>query len=124
MTCAAAARSTTCWSVDRGTGKTTLLLRLAAAIEDDQQLAKKCIPLRFPEEQYNVSRPSDFWMNAIDAIIDALERRTIAPPPRQLEASLDVLEPLEETERARRSLGPGRQGQTSPALIVLLVDNA
>lgn len=108
----------------RGSGKTTLLLRLAAAIEDDKQLAKKCIPLRFPEEQYNVSRPSDFWMNAIDALIDALEDRGDRTTVNQLESSLTEIDRLEETERTKRSLSLlERWAKQTKRLIVLLVDN-
>lgn len=108
----------------RGSGKTTLLLRLAAALEDDRQLARQCIPLRFPEEQYNVSRPSDLWMNAIDSLVDALERQDDHGAASQLESSLFELEPLDEDERARQSLAIleawSRQARR---LIVLLVDN-
>lgn len=108
----------------RGSGKTTLLLRLATAIEDNKQLARKCIPLRFPEEQYNVSRPSDFWMNAIDALVDALERQGDTAAAKHLESSLDELESLDEAERSNRSLalleGWAKQ---SKRVIVLLVDN-
>jgi energy-coupling factor transporter ATP-binding protein EcfA2 len=108
----------------RGSGKTTLLLRLAVAIEDDKQLTKRCIPLRFPEEQYNVSRPSDFWMNAIDALADALERQDDRVAAKQLESSLTELEPLEEDRRAKQALAvlEGWAQQTK-RLIVLLVDN-
>jgi energy-coupling factor transporter ATP-binding protein EcfA2 len=109
---------------DRGTGKTTLLLRLAAAIEDDKQLARKAIPLRFPEEQYNVSRPSDFWMNAIDALIDALERQGDRAGTKQLESSLSELEPLDEDVRAKQALaileGWAKQARRA---VVLLIDN-
>jgi energy-coupling factor transporter ATP-binding protein EcfA2 len=109
---------------NRGSGKTTLLLRLATAIEDDQKLAKKCIPLRFPEEQYNVSRPSDFWMNAIDALVDALERQDDRTAATRLESSLAELEHLEEPERAKRSFTIlatwAKQARRS---IVLLIDN-
>jgi len=108
----------------RGSGKTTLLLRLAAAIEDDQKLAKKCIPLRFPEEQYNVNRPSDFWMNAIDALVDALERQDEGAAARRLESALADLEPLAEDERAKRSLALLESwAKQAKRLIVLLIDN-
>jgi hypothetical protein len=109
---------------DRGTGKTTLLLRLAAAIEDDEQLATTTIPLRFPEEQYNVSRPSDFWLNAIDALIDALERHGDRVAAKRLESSLDELEPLDEDDRAQRALAI-LEGWAKRArcVVVLLIDN-
>lgn len=108
----------------RGSGKTTLLLRLAAAIEDDAALTQRCIPLRFPEEQYNVSRPSDFWMNAIDALVDALDRRGDRGAARRLESTLSELEPLDEDERAARSLAELEAwARQAGHLIVLLVDN-
>lgn len=108
----------------RGTGKTTLLLRLAAAIEDDKQLVRKYIPLRFPEEQYNVSWPSDFWMNAIDALIDALERQGDAAAAKRLESTLTELEPLDEPVRAKQAFAvlENWTKQTKRA-VVLLVDN-
>ena len=58
----------------RGLGKTTLLRRLAFAIEDDGELAQIWQPLIFPEEQYNVATLADFWLNCCDALSDALER--------------------------------------------------
>lgn len=108
----------------RGSGKTTLLLRLAAALEDDPQLATKCIPLRFPEEQYNVSRPSDFWLNAIDALIDALERQGDRETVKRLEVSMTELDPLDEAERVRLSLAVLEDwARQARRLIVLLIDN-
>lgn len=109
---------------DRGSGKTTLLLRLAAAIEDDKQLAKNCIPLRFPEEQYNVFRPSDFWMNALDALADALTSERDAEMAAQLEDTVSKLALLPEEDRARESLTALESwAKQARRTIVLLVDN-
>ena len=36
----------------RGMGKSTLMQRLALAVEDDASLSATWLPLRFPEEQY------------------------------------------------------------------------
>jgi hypothetical protein len=58
----------------RGLGKTTLLRRLAFAVEDDPVLAATWMPLVFPEEQYNVASLGDFWLNCADALSDALDR--------------------------------------------------
>jgi tetratricopeptide (TPR) repeat protein len=58
----------------RGLGKTTLLRRLAFAVEDDPGLAATWMPLVFPEEQYNVASLGDFWLNCADALSDALDR--------------------------------------------------
>lgn len=112
----------------RGAGKSTLLLRLAFAIEDDRELAARALALRFPEEQYNVARLSDFWLNCVDALIDALEERGEAQEAARLDAEvaeLDALvEPEQEAERARRALavliGHAARKQR---LLVLLVDN-
>jgi hypothetical protein len=100
---------------DRGSGKTTLLLRLAYAIEEDAKLKKRFVALRFPEEQYNISRAADFWMNCVDALADALEQSGCQAEARKLTSlvaddgsALEVLEAW--TKRSQRS-------------IVLLVDN-
>ncbi|NVO08764.1 MAG: SEL1-like repeat protein [Bacteroidales bacterium] len=45
----------------RGMGKTTLLLRIQYAIEDDLALSKYLIPIRFSEEQYNIGRLERLW---------------------------------------------------------------
>src|SRR5262249_2522061 len=59
----------------RGSGKTMLLRRLCFAIDDEAELCSRWFPLVFPEEQYNVSRLSDLWVNCLDALSDMLERR-------------------------------------------------
>ena len=59
----------------RGMGKTTLLRRLRYAIEDDAALDAEWLPLDFPEEQYNVARLSDLYVNWLDALGDALQDR-------------------------------------------------
>jgi DNA-binding transcriptional regulator GbsR (MarR family) len=45
----------------RGQGKTTLLLRIAYEIEQDEELRKRFIPIVFNEEQYNISRLFKLW---------------------------------------------------------------
>jgi energy-coupling factor transporter ATP-binding protein EcfA2 len=109
---------------DRGSGKTTLLLRLAAAIEDDTGLARTCVPLRFPEEQYNISQLSDLWTNAIDALVDALERQGDRSAATRLESAVCELDSLEGDERTKQALAV-LEGWTRKTrrLIVLLVDN-
>jgi len=57
----------------RGMGKTTLLLRLRYAIEDDPELSPHSLGVVFPEQQYNISSLADFWLNCIDALVDQLE---------------------------------------------------
>lgn len=109
---------------DRGAGKTTLLLRLAAAIEDDKKLGRKCVALRFPEEQYNVARLSDFWLNALDALIDALSQRGERNQVRVLEAKIEALEAKDEATRTEQAIKTLQAwAKRHKRLIVLLVDN-
>lgn len=58
----------------RGMGKSTLIQRLALAVEDDPELSAAWLPLRFPEEQYTVATLGQFWANVLDSLADALQR--------------------------------------------------
>lgn len=69
----------------RGMGKTTLLRRLRFAIDDDPELGALWLPLVFPEEQYNIAALSDFWLNCVDSLGDALEQRGLEGPFRGLD---------------------------------------
>lgn len=57
----------------RGMGKTTLLLRIAAALRTTP-LRDRFIPLSFAEEQYTIDRLSQFWLNCLDSLADSCER--------------------------------------------------
>ncbi|MGH8533044.1 MAG: AAA family ATPase, partial [Gammaproteobacteria bacterium] len=107
----------------RGLGKTTLLRRLAYAIEDDPDLAAIWVPLVFPEEQYNIAMLSDFWLNCVDALGDAIERGGDLAAYRALDARVEGM-PLAEPERRRQALellvaGADRLGKR----LMLLIDN-
>src|SRR5215510_13265877 len=88
----------------RGSGKTTLLRRLRYAIEDDAELSSSWIPLVFPEEQYNVSRLSDLWVNCLDALSAALERRNREDEVEALDRRMDKLPADDEKRRAQAAL--------------------
>lgn len=104
----------------RGMGKSTLLRRLAVAVEDDAALNAAWLPLSFPEEQYNVANLSDFWLNCLDALSDLLESRGKAEESAKLDA---------EVERIDRKDGEGaltallRAAATMKRRLLLLVDN-
>ncbi len=53
---------------ERGMGKTTLLIRLAHAIEEDSDLRQRWIAVRFDEEQYNIGELADLWLNCLEKI--------------------------------------------------------
>jgi hypothetical protein len=108
----------------RGAGKTSLLLRLACAVENDAKLSKQAIALRFPEEQYNVARLSDFWLNCLDALVDALEQRGELKEAARLDEKIAQIDPLEEEERHRASLETLVQwAERERRIVVLLIDN-
>lgn len=89
----------------RGMGKTTLLRRIRYAVEDDPRLAAVWMPVTFPEEQYNVSRLSDFYVNCIDALSDALEHAGQRGESARLDDLVDDLPARDEEKRAREALG-------------------
>lgn len=54
----------------RGMGKTSLLLRLSYAIEQDPLLNQKIIPIIFNEEEYSVRKMFRFWERIIESLED------------------------------------------------------
>jgi tetratricopeptide (TPR) repeat protein len=52
----------------RGMGKTSLLRRIAIAINRESDLSGRYIPLSFREEQYNVQSLGKFWRNCGEAL--------------------------------------------------------
>jgi tetratricopeptide (TPR) repeat protein len=108
----------------RGMGKTTLLRRLKYAIHDEPALATRWLPLVFPEEQYNVARLSDFYLNCLDALSDTLESLGDSQHMREVDQFIEELEGESEAtiataarqglQEMSRSLGRG---------FVLLVDS-
>ncbi len=58
----------------RGMGKSTLLRRVALAIEETPEIASHWLALNFPEEQYTVRTLTEFLLNVLDALADTLEQ--------------------------------------------------
>lgn len=86
----------------RGMGKTTLLARLRFAIADDPALARRCLPLVFPEEQYNVGNLADFWLNCVDALADMLEAQGDIGTAAALDGQIARIQELPTVEARRR----------------------
>lgn len=106
----------------RGMGKSTLMQRLALAVEDDADLNAAWLPLRFPEEQYTVSTLAQFWANVLDSLADALERR--GQPTDAIDATAARLSALPVAEQAAATLQAIRQiSQEHGQRLLLLVDN-
>ena len=49
----------------RGSGKTSLLLRVGAEVRRDAALAARCFPVVFPEESYEVATAGEFWLECL-----------------------------------------------------------
>ena len=67
----------------RGSGKTSLLLRVAAEARRDAALAARCFPVVFAEESYEVSSAGEFWLECLTHLAAQ------AAPYREDEADLD-----------------------------------
>lgn len=104
----------------RGMGKSTLLRRIAVAVEDDAQLNTAWLPLSFPEEQYNVASLGDFWLNCLDALSDLLESRGQVAESARLDAEVEQLD-RKDGEGALGALL--RTAGTLQRRLLLLVDN-
>ena len=52
----------------RGSGKTSLLLRIAAEIHRDTQLSSAFFPIVFAEESYEVSTAGEFWLECLSRL--------------------------------------------------------
>jgi DNA-binding transcriptional ArsR family regulator len=109
----------------RGMGKTTLLTRLRYALEDDEALRARTVPLVFPEEQFGVKDLGTFWRNALDSLADALELRGRAEEVRTLEAEAAGLPESGPADvRAEQAFVLlERHATRTGAVFVLLVDN-
>lgn len=106
----------------RGMGKSTLLQRLALAVEDNTALHAAWLPLRFPEEQYTVNTLAQFWANVLDSLADALERRGL--PTEAIDATAARLSALPIAEQATATLQAIRDiSHQRGQRLLLLVDN-
>ena len=54
----------------RGSGKTSLLLRVAAEIRRDERLFQRFFPIVFAEESYEVSTAGEFWLECVSRLAD------------------------------------------------------
>jgi tetratricopeptide (TPR) repeat protein len=74
----------------RGMGKTSLLRRIAIAINRDADLAARYVPLTFREEQYNVLTLGDFWRNCGEALAEWAETTGRTDLAYRLDADLST----------------------------------
>ena len=109
----------------RGMGKTTLLRRLALAVEDDPELAARWVPVTFPEEQYTVSTLAELWRNVLDALADTREHQG-APAAEldQLDREIARIGDLPAAERETAALDSlDAWVRTNERRLLLLIDS-
>ena len=63
----------------RGSGKTSLLLRIAAEIRRDAGLSARFFPIVFAEESYEVSTAGEFWLECLSRLADQAPRGEDSP---------------------------------------------
>ena len=59
----------------RGSGKTSLLLRVAAEVVRDADLSARFFPIVFAEESYEVSTAGEFWLECVSRLADQAPHR-------------------------------------------------
>ena len=57
----------------RGSGKTTLILKVVSEIKKDDTLSKIWHPVVFPEESYGILNPGEFWHKALLHLSDSIK---------------------------------------------------
>lgn len=67
----------------RGSGKTSLLLRIAAEVHRDEELSSRFIPVVYAEESYEVSSAGEFWLECLSHLADQAPRRKDGPDLRR-----------------------------------------
>ena len=87
----------------RGSGKTSLLLRVAAEVRRDAALGSHCFPVVFSEESYEVATAGEFWLECLSNLATQAPRREGAP---DLHRAVEELRAIRnDLELADRCLG-------------------
>ena len=87
----------------RGSGKTSLLLRIAAEVRRDPELAAGFFPVVFAEESYEVSTAGEFWLECLAQLAAQAPRREEEPNLRSTFEELRAIR--DDRELADRCLG-------------------
>ena len=87
----------------RGSGKTSLLLRVAAEVRRDPELAAGFFPVVFAEESYEVSTAGEFWLECLAQLAAQAPHQADEP---DLQSTLEELRATrDDRELADRCLG-------------------
>ena len=106
----------------RGSGKTSLLLRVAAEVRRDPGLAAAFFPVVFAEESYEVSTAGEFWLECLSHLAVQTPRREDGPDLQRTFAELRTVR--DDRELAERCLGALLDfSDREDKRLVLLVEN-
>ena len=106
----------------RGSGKTSLLLRVAAEARRDTTLSTRFFPVVFPEESYEVATPGEFWLECLTNLAAQAPR---GDDPPDLDRTVEELRTIRDDRTlSDRCLGAlldfaDREGKR----LVLMVEN-
>ncbi len=106
----------------RGSGKTSLLLRVAAEVRRDAALASRFFPVVFAEESYEVATAGEFWLECLTNVATQATRREEAS---DLHRTVDELRAIRDDQAlADRCLGALLDfADQEDKRLVLLVEN-
>ena len=106
----------------RGSGKTSLLLRVAAEVDRDATLASRFFPVVFAEESYEVATAGEFWLECLTNLATQATRREDAP---DLHRTVDELRAIRDDHAlSDRCLGALLDfADREDKRLVLLVEN-
>ena len=106
----------------RGSGKTSLLLRVAAEVHRDAALESRCFPVVFSEESYEVATAGEFWLECLTNLATQATRREDAP---DLHRTVDELRAIRDDQAlSDRCLGALLDfADREDKRLVLLVEN-
>ena len=76
----------------RGSGKTSLLLRVAAEVRRDADLGHDFFPIVFAEESYEVGTAGEFWLECLARLADQAPHRDDAPDLHRSFADLHTID--------------------------------
>ena len=106
----------------RGSGKTSLLLRVAAEVRRDAGLAAAFFPVVFAEESYEVSTAGEFWLECLSHVSVQAPRREDGPDLQRTFAELRTVR--DDRALAERCLGALLDfSDREDKRLVLLVEN-
>ena len=106
----------------RGSGKTSLLLRVAVEVSRDAELRSSFFPIVFAEESYEVASAGEFWLECLSRLADQMPRGEDVP---NLHRTYEHLRTIQDDQiLAERCLGAlldfsDREGKR----LVLMVEN-